>query len=217
MKKLISNYLWLLCFIGAAFVITMSIFIKVLPETIYYIVGILTCLLGVFRVVPLIKTTFDKGIKWVFFGETIIDLVVGIIFIVLGTKKDADIKNIFGYLLGGVLYLRGFIHLLSCAVSKQKESIVLFLVHIIVLTIGAFIFANKGFSIDDLTWFLFALGIICALFFIYDGYKRYKNYRYSLLVKEETEGISINTEKPKEETDTIDIEPQDDDRPQLNA
>ena len=79
MKALFKKYLWLFEFIGAAIILGVGLVCKFVPAVLYFIVGIIFVFLGLFRIIPLVKTTEDKLLKWFYAGEMIIEVAAGVV------------------------------------------------------------------------------------------------------------------------------------------
>ena len=108
MKNFFSKYVWVFEFTGAAILIVFGIIMKAFPISLLYIVGMIFIIMGLFRVVPLIKTTESKVAKWMFIVEIVLNVVAGGYLIFVGTKGEDNLGKIFGYIIGIVLYLRAF-------------------------------------------------------------------------------------------------------------
>ncbi len=115
MIKFLKRYVWLWEMIGAALLISLGLIVKFVPNVLYVMVGLVFVFLGALRFIPLLKTTEDKLLKWCYGIELLLDIASGIVLVVLGVKNEQSdtINNLFGYIIGGVLYLRGFVYLFS--------------------------------------------------------------------------------------------------------
>ena len=63
MKKKLAKYAWLFEMIGCALLIGLGIIMKFIPSVLLVLVGLIFFVLGLFRIVPLLKTTDDKLLK----------------------------------------------------------------------------------------------------------------------------------------------------------
>ena len=109
MKAMFKKYLWLWEFIGVALIVGVGLVSKFVPNVLYFILGAAFVVLGLFRLIPLFRTTEDKLLKWIYVAEIFIDVIVGVSLIVIAINEN-DLKNILGYLVGGVLYIRALIY-----------------------------------------------------------------------------------------------------------
>lgn len=192
--KTIKKYLWLWEFIGVALVITVGIIAKFVDGALLAIVGSTFVALALLRVIPLIRTTSDKVLKWVYLVEIIANVVVGALLIYLAVEKKA-LKELFGYLIGGVLYARGLIYFYATTLRHEETDRPKFIAHVVFITLGTFIIAKGGFSPEYLGWIIFAISIISAGFIGYSGYNHYRNYRNELAAK----GLTKKVKKQKVE------------------
>ena len=191
MKNFFSKYVWVFEFTGAAILIVFGIIIKAFPISLLYIVGMIFIIMGLFRVVPLIKTTESKVAKWMFIVEIVLNVVAGGYLIFVGTKGEDNLGKIFGYIIGIVLYLRAFLYFFTTIIKKEPTDNIMFFTHIVFITFGSLIIGNGGFNINVLSWFLLVLAILSALLIAFRGYGDYRNYRFQLSISEKTKKIDV--------------------------
>ena len=209
MKQIFKRYLWLFEFIGAAIILGVGLVCKFVPAVLYFIVGIIFVFLGLFRIIPLVKTTEDKFLKWFYAGEMIIEIAAGAVLIVLAINKGDDIdgnKAIFGYIIGGILYLHGFVYFLGTSLRKDVTTFLPFLANIILLTTGTWIVASGGFTSSTLGWVILAFAILSAGFIVFNGIKGYSSYRHELAAKRITENAKLEDAKDAPTSEQIEIE-----------
>lgn len=197
--KTIKKYLWLWEFIGVALIVIVGLIAKFVTGALYAIVGATILVLGLLRLIPLFKTTFDKVLKWVYTAEIIANIVIGGLLVYFAFNGD-DIKSIFGYLVGAVLYARGFIYYYSTVLRKEDTDKPKFIAHVIFFTLGTVIIARGGFDESYLGWVVFAISMLTALFVGYGGYNNYRNYRNEYAAK----SISKKVKKTEVEAPTAD-------------
>ena len=190
MKKFFSKYVWVFEFIGAAILVAFGIVMKLIPISLLYIVGTIFIVMGLFRIVPLLKTTKDKLAKWMFAGEIVLNIAAGGYLIYIGTKGEADLGKIFGYIIGIILYLRALIYFFTTVLRKEATDNMMFITHIVFITFGSLIIGNGGFNIKTLSWLLLVLAILSAILISVRGHTDYRNYRFQLSINETTKNIS---------------------------
>ena len=226
MKKKLTKYAWLFEMIACALLIGLGIIMKFVPSVLLVLVGLVFFVLGLFRIIPLLKTTDDKLLKILYAVELFIDMGAGVALFILGINNKADsiddMKQVFGYIIAGILYLRGLVYLFAISFRKETAKIWMFFVHIALLTLATVIIARGGFTLATLGWVLLVLSILSAIFVGVDSIKKYSNFRNEEYALKKTKEI-----KEKEETkyeapsaDEINIRtPQDEDNDQdtLNA
>lgn len=185
MKVILKKYLWLWEFIGVAIILGVGLVSKLVPSVLYFIIGASFVIIGLLRIIPLLKTTADKLLRWIYTGEIFINVIVGAILIVFAINKD-DLNSILGYLVGGVLYLRAFIFFFGTTLRKESADWLAFIVHIGLITVGTVIIANGGFTASELGWVILAISVIAAFYIGYSGYNNYRNYRNEYAAKQIT-------------------------------
>lgn len=228
MKKKLAKYAWLFEMIGCALLIGLGIIMKFIPSVLLVLVGLIFFVLGLFRIVPLLKTTDDKLLKILYALELFIDMGAGIALFIIGIKNKSDsidnLKQVFGYIIAGILYLRGLVYLFAISFRKENAKIWLFFVHIGLITLATVIIARGGFTLTTLGWVLLALSILSAIFVGVDSIKKYSNFRNEEYARKKTQDIKTKEEK-KEDAPTADEiqiridedKTNDQDRDNLNA
>ncbi|HKM29875.1 MAG TPA: hypothetical protein VJZ51_03890 [Bacilli bacterium] len=190
MKKFFGKYVWAFEFAGAAILLAFGIVMKTIPISLLYIVGTIFIIMGVFRIIPLVKTTKDKLSKWLFIIEIVLNIAAGGYLIYVGTKGSASLGTVFGYMIGIVFYLRALIYFFTTIVRKEATDNIMFITHVVLITVGSMIIGSGGFNINVLSWFLLVLAILSALLIAFRGYGDYRNYRFQLSISEATKRIT---------------------------
>ena len=200
MKTFFKKYLFVFEFIAVAILLAVGIYAKLNEEIFLYIVGLALIIFGLFRVVPLVKTTKDKIMKFIYIGEIILNIVAGVILIAAAGKEE-DSGNLMGYIVGGVLYLRGLLYFYSTVIRKESTDHTKFFTHIGIITLGVVIlFREDLFNEAIMAWIVLILCVLAATFISISGIGHYKNFRYEQLAKDETrKAMEKNKEKELEE------------------
>ena len=180
----IARYKWLLEIIAAALLLVLGIVIYFEAKLVLYITATLFIFLGIARFIPLLKTTKDKLLKLLYFLEIIIDVAAGV-FILSQAQKVDTLGNVFGYIIGGVLYLRGFMHLYSTAFKNEPNVFLNFVFHIILLSLGVVIFIKGNVDSKLVGYVILAIILLCVLYLLLRGMKHYRTYRGIILEEQE--------------------------------
>ena len=188
--KAIKRYGWLLEWISAAILLAMGIVIVIEKQIILYITGVVFILMGLLRVIPLIKTTEDKLTKYLFAAEVIIEVICGAYLIYMGTEGKV-VGKVYGYIVGSVFYLRGFTHFLATSLRGEPSTKINFFANMFILTLGVFIFAYGKINSKIMGWIIFAILMLCVIFLCVKGVKDYTNYRGNLVTEHKTKKLKI--------------------------
>ena len=223
MKAFIKKYQWLFEFIGVAIILAVGIFAFVKQEVFLYIAGFALIIMGLLRIIPLLKTTKDMVLKIIYAVEILLNVVTGVLLVLEGGKDDYS-ENLMRYLVGAVLYLRGAIYFFATVIRKEATDHLQFIVHLAFITLGVVILATDYFTVKNLAFVVLILAIIAAFFIGYSGFRNYKNYRYERLAREETKKI-IQKPAEKEEEGYVDpapvkediIIPEEEEKEELNV
>lgn len=162
MKKFFKNYLWLWEFIAVAFVLAIGIVAKFIPDILIIIIGITFIVLGIFRIIPLLKTTKDRLLKGIYAGEIFISIFAGAVLIYLYYQKE-ELNKTFGYIIGAVLYLRALIYFYGTILRHEESDFFQFILHIVLITLGTAIIARGGFDVEDLGWVILIIAILTSI------------------------------------------------------
>lgn len=202
MKNVFKKYIWLWEMIGAALLLGLGFVMGFVNAVLLVMVGLIFIFLGVLRFIPLLKTTDDKVLKWFYAIELIIDIIAGVVLLIIGIKGEDNsaIFKLFGYIIGGILYLRGFVYLFSSSVRKEEAKLLIFIIHIALITLGTVIIARGGFTLATLGWILLAISAICSIIIAFDGAHRYKIYRNN----EQSTRLTKKVKKQKQDDSKID-------------
>lgn len=221
--KALKRYNWLLEWISAALLLAMGIVVAIEQQIILYMTGIIFVFMGVLRVIPLIKTTEDKLMKYLFGAEVIIEVLCGAFLIYMGTEGKS-VGKVYGYIVGGVFYLRGFTHFLATSLRDEPSSKVNFFANMLILTLGVFLIAYGKINSKMMGWIIFGILMICVVFLCIKGIKDYTNYRGNLVTEHKTKKLkklevkTIETNPTSEEIN-VDINNIDNKKPteEINA
>lgn len=185
MKKLFKTYGWILKFIAAALILALGIVFRFILKDdaqifVLVLTGMVLLIFGLFRIIPLVKTLKNKTLKILNIIEVSVNIIIGFLMLYFAFFQEGKLGNLYGYLLGGVFYLRGLVYFVSVVLVHEKTYPIHFWVHLAFLTLGVVIFFNGDISTDTIVWIIFALSIIVATYLSFDGGGHYKRYRYEL-------------------------------------
>lgn len=196
MKRL-KQYVWVFEWFAAAILLAFAITSVIKNEFLVYAFAAIFLVFAVFRVVPLVKTTTSKLIKWLTVVEMIIDVVVSLALFFF-SEKIMETGNLLGYLVGGVIYLRGIMHFLATSLKSEPTTLFGFVANILLVSVGAVIIARGGFDARVLAWFFFSVMILCVIVLIWRGAVDYRNYRGNLVGESQTKKLKKEKAKEKE-------------------
>ncbi len=164
------------------------------------IFGGVVAVFAIYRIYPTFKYTKGAGPKVACIVEIIVDFAVGVLLVVGGfnfsdSGKDlAEFTNkYFHYFLGLVFYLRGIVYTLCAIMFKEESTFKKYVINILCLTCGAYVFASDNFLVEALGWALVILSLISAAYLLVEGGIDYTNYR------NHNEQRRIKTEQKKKE------------------
>jgi uncharacterized membrane protein HdeD (DUF308 family) len=178
----IKNYGWLLKVTGAALILGLAIFLEISPDgekIVSVFIGFAIVMYSIVRLVPFVKTQKSDLIKTINIIEITIDFAIGLalVLIPLLLTNGFGTSDLFRYLLGSYLLLRGIVHFYSVSSHHEKSDVPLFVFHIAAIVVGTIMFYESAINLVILIHFILALSIISGGYLGYDGYKGYHSYR----------------------------------------
>lgn len=178
------------------------------------IFGGIVAVFAVYRIYPTFKYEKGNWVKLLCIIEIIVDLVIGVVLAIGGFNFSESGKDLaeftsknFHYLLGFVFYLRGIVYTLSTIIFKQNSNIKNYVVNILCLSFGAYVFASDNFLITALGWALVVLALGSSAYLLVEGGIDYNNYRnHNEQHKRKVEQKKKEKEQKKREKETLKIE-----------
>lgn len=208
----LKKYVWVVEWLAVVLLLTLAIFSVVKEEMYLYIFGLLFVVFGLFRIVPLVKTMDSKLMKTCVIVETIVDFVSGILLILSAIYDWSFIKEtkLLGIIIGGVIYLRGFIYFLGTTLKDEPSEVVGFFTNIIFITLATVIITSGGFNNKVLSWILFGVIFIIVIIFALKGYKDFRNYRGQLVGESKIKKVKSKEKKENKIDENTVIMPSND-------
>ncbi len=203
MKKIFKKYLFVFEFLAVALLIVAGVFLLVDTSIFLYITGAALLVFGLFRVIPLIKTTKDGLMKGLNILEILVNLAAGVLLILEGAK-DAPNENLLRYFIGAALYLRGFLYFFGTTIRKESTDYTKFFAHVAIFTIGTGILFADLLNAKVMAWLIAGISFLVAAVLGFSGFGHYKRYRYEQLAKDETsKAIEKQKEAPAVKEDPV--------------
>jgi hypothetical protein len=203
MKKLFTDYGWLVKFIGAALLIAFGLVVKFIPESetfITILAGFIIIISSLFRVIPLMKTLHREALRTINLIEIIANVLVGGFLLYWGFSGQASLGNFFGYLIGALLYVRGLIFFASAVLLGEKSEQPKFWFHLSVITLAVYMITKGNINPGTFAWLILFVSIGIGAYLAFDGGGGYKRYRYEVAQRKATEVVKV---KPVMESPTV--------------
>ncbi len=208
----IHNYAWFIKAVGAALLLALALtlyFVEV-AVLIEAFVGVIILIYAIIRLIPFVRTQKSDLIKTINIVEIVLNVLVGAIFIFGALATEDGLGQWFGYLLGGVLFIRGMVHFYGLSNGGEKGDHVTYFFHIAALAIGTLIL-YRGFNSEDLVILLMVIALIGTAYLGYDSFNGYNLYRRGKTM--ETSKSDTVSERPSKGYDMPSDSDEDRDRP----
>jgi len=181
--KAFKNYGWLLKTTGAALILGLAIFLEISKDgesIVSIFIGFAIIMYSVVRLVPFVKTQKSDLIKTINIIEITIDFAIGLALVLIPLLLTTGFGNtdLFRYLLGAYLLLRGVVHFYSIGSHHEKSDLPLFIFHISAIVVGTILFYETAFNLAILIHIILVISVVSGGYLGYDGYKGYNVYRY---------------------------------------
>lgn len=178
----IKRYGWLLKVTGAALILGLAIFLEISQDgekIVSVFIGFAIVMYSVIRLVPFVKTQKSDLIKTINIIEITIDFAIGLalVLIPLLLTNGFGKSELFRYLLGTYLLLRGIVHFYSVSSHHENNDVPMFIFHIGAIVVGTILFYESAINLAILIHFILVLSILSGGYLGYDGYKGYSSYR----------------------------------------
>ena len=195
--KTLQKYSWIIEIVSAALLLTCGIVIYFNEHVMLFLIGTIFVFMGVLRVFPLLKTTNDKLMKWLLLFESILEIVFGSFIFYKGIQSKS-IGIAFGYIVGGLFYLRGTVHFFATSLREEPSTLLGFIFHLALLTCGTIMISSGNIDSKYMTYTVLVIIVICIIFLLIKGFKDYKNYRGLIVSNQITKKINLKNKKTKD-------------------
>ena len=178
--KALKQYGWVLQIIGAALLIGLAIFLQFGngEDIVVPFLGAVIIIAAIIRLVPYVKTQKSDLVKTINIIEITVDVGIGITLILVTLLVQQGLGNLFGYLIGVYLMLRGTVHFFGVSTKVEESDLPIFFFHIAALIVGSFVFFQGNFTPAVLIYIILFFSVVAAGYLSWGGYKGYKSYRY---------------------------------------
>jgi len=203
MKKFFVLYGWVIRIIAAALLIGLALFLKfgdgegiVIP-----FIGFVIIIYSVIRLVPFIKTQKSDIIKTINIVEITLSIIVGAILILGTLFTDDGLGVLFGYLLGGILVLRGSVHFYGLSEGGERGDLPSYFFHVAALITGTIVIMTGDFTPAVLINLILILSIGAGGYLGFEAYRGYNHYRRRKQLEEykEEKDTPSNIDMPRKE------------------
>ncbi|QMS85722.1 hypothetical protein [Candidatus Xianfuyuplasma coldseepsis] len=176
----LKQYGWVLQVVGAALLVALALFLQFGngEDIIVPFLGGVIIIAAVIRLIPYVKTQKNDLIKTINIIEITIDVGIGLTLILVELLVDQGLGNLFGYLIGIYLMLRGSVHFYGVSSHKEQSDLPIYFFHIAALIVGSFVFFQGNFTPAVLIYIILFFSVVAAGYLSWGGYKGYKVYRY---------------------------------------
>lgn len=197
-----KNHLFIIYWMGAALAITAGIFLlcdKTHVVT-YFIIGVALVILGIGRLISLIKTTKTALMKIINALLLLLDASLGVFFIWKMNEIQSTYAVLAAYLCGGLLFLNGFCSLFGSSIKNEAITISNFLLSSLYLGIGGYILGSGSMKIEAINYIILAAAVIVFAVLVILGIQNYRAYRYALKAQDDKDN-GVETEETQKESD----------------
>lgn len=218
-----KKYKWLYLIVTAAVLAVLAVLMFVIKEfrektALYFTCAIMIAFV-VIRIIPLLKTSKNGYAMLINVLEMLLDLGAAIFMLVVAIRYDNSefLRKFYPFIIGGVVYLRGFIYLVEVTFLNTKVQKALFFGHIGLITLGSVIMAlYDKFDLATVGLILAVVIALCSLAGAIDGGISYNNFRKEyILPKKALKEMQKELEKKQKEEQEKQIDDHQEEIPEV--
>lgn len=214
MKRLMEKYPGPINIIYTVLTVSVAIILVVFnsEQIIVPSLGGLIIVYALYRTYMLIVKKEKTIALKVYLLEIGLQVMIGALLIYLTVSSTYTLGALFGYLLGGLLIVRGTLYLYATRVQAHLEEFSTFMIHIGAIIAGTYLIIQGNFTAEVVSGIIIAVALKRSL---KTGYKAYKSYRLTptksssephQIEAKEDEPPQIEAKKDEPSSDTPRIE-----------
>lgn len=192
-EKGVFPYLFIIYWITAAFVLAAGIWLLAdrTHLLVYIVLGIFFILVGLARLIPLIKTSKTTSMKIINVVLLLLDAGLGVWLILTASKETTpdSLAKLFAYLMGLMLFANGVFTLFGSSLRHEPITLPSFILHVLYIALGSYFVGIGGIDVASISTTLAVVSFLITIYFIVIGMTAYRAYRVRLV--KETEAASI--------------------------
>ncbi len=210
-KTTVNVYSWVFKIIGAALLFSFALILYYMgiEHWVEAFFGILIGGYALMRMVPFIKTQRSDLIKTINIFEIFMNLIIATLFVGNAIVRGEPLEQIFNFIFGGVLIVRGMVHFYGLSDGNEKGDHPTYLFHIGTLILGTLII-TLAIRAEHFIWLMIFFSIASGSYLGVDAYGGYNLYRRRKQMDKETEKYDMpedmdvpRKEDPKRDQDQI--------------
>lgn len=195
MKKILEKYTWQLNLFYTIVMLTVATLLAIFnsESTMVPLVGALLIIYAFYRLIQMIRKKEKTVTVKLYLIEIVSQILIGILLIYIILFSDIELGVLFGYLVGGLLIIRGTLYFYGTRVQDHTEELTTFFMHIAAISAGTYLIIQGNFTAGVMSGIIISIAIKRSL---KTGWIAYQGLTH----KEEPAQIETKTNEPNSET-----------------
>jgi hypothetical protein len=200
MKKLIEKYTWQINLFYTIVMLTVAVLLTIFNSetTMVPLVGGLLIIYAFYRLIQILRKKEKTVTIRLYLIEIGFQVLIGIFLIYIILFSEFELGVLFGYLIGGLLIIRGSLYFYGTRVQEHTEELTTFLMHIAAISAGTFLIVQGNFTPGIMSGIIISIALKRSF--------RTGMIAYKGMTQKSQEALPELLEKPSDDLDQIDWE-----------
>lgn len=148
MKKWLEKYMWQLNLFYTIVMVTIAVLLTIFNSefTMVPLVGALLIIYAIYRLIQMIRKKEKTVTLKLYLIEIAAQIIIGSLLIYIVWFSDIELGVLFGYLIGGLLIVRGSLYFYGTRVQEHTEEMTTFFMHIAAISVGTYLIVQGSFT-----------------------------------------------------------------------
>lgn len=148
MKKWLEKYMWQLNLFYTIVMVTIAVLLTIFNSefTMVPLVGALLIIYAIYRLIQMIRKKEKTVTLKLYLIEIAAQIIIGSLLIYIVWFSDIELGVLFGYLIGGLLIVRGSLYFYGTRVQEHTEELTTFFMHIAAISVGTYLIVQGSFT-----------------------------------------------------------------------
>ena len=148
MKKWLEKYMWQLNLFYTIVMVTIAVLLTIFNSefTMVPLVGALLIIYAIYRLIQMIRKKEKTVTIKLYLIEIAAQIIIGSLLIYIVWFSDIELGVLFGYLIGGLLIVRGSLYFYGTRVQEHTEEMTTFFMHIAAISVGTYLIVQGSFT-----------------------------------------------------------------------
>lgn len=140
--------MWQLNLFYTIVMVTIAVLLTIFNSefTMVPLVGALLIIYAIYRLIQMIRKKEKTVTLKLYLIEIAAQIIIGSLLIYIVWFSDIELGVLFGYLIGGLLIVRGSLYFYGTRVQEHTEEMTTFFMHIAAISVGTYLIVQGSFT-----------------------------------------------------------------------